>query len=731
MSKSFHSFDELPGHSDTGKKGNPESPIQSPSVPQSSEPAQVSVQRNHDALTAELAEIRREIDVGQRELAAIKADVDQQRQQCFQDLASTKAEVELKKRKTIDDGQRAIAAIERENERRKLRQLEEPSREFEAFKTKLEQQKRQMIAALNAEIEQQKQHMPEYRIRRLEEAERRIEQRELAVGLREAHLVEEKKKQDEQAAALTAREDAIEVMERSATGDVGKVVAEKWDELKKLSAYIEARGAKVQELQQCENAIRSLNREVAAAQAQHSRITSEFDFLSANCNSLKRSIADKQSKLRLVVGKLRQKEPEIQKVNACLDEQRKKMQAEQVLLRKVEADSQNILKREKSLLRIEQRNTELRAQFARWRKERAEREQKLKARESSLESQERALRRKSRNLDEREKRVKQLESRSPAIRSERQVERLRDKADALQVVLNGQEDFINRQRKRIKELSGKLAKAIHRSSTRSISLRPAYGSGAEIGKWMESSSGSRFELPETCVVVGFGPYDRDELITFLRSLGVSTRSPGTGSVGVMVVGHTASVEEMERQLAAREGMTLKVYSQEMMLAAIVTGRDPFETDDEQLLLAFGRGHSSLEYLRNIAFGWPSIDMEQLSDEGPEYYEGQVDESPLHKMGYYAGKTANLGAPSRRGVLKAAFGGRIPWVESDEYMDEWGKDGTTRRLWRMAHHLKMLVRAHRKMPNHEHAVDDWTEDLDWLKKQFYRPWMRFKWPSVHV
>jgi len=48
------------------------------------------------------------------------------------------------------------------------------------------------------------------------------------------------------------------------------------------------------------------------------------------------------------------------------------------------------------------------------------------------------------------------------------------------------------------------------------------------------------------------------------------------------------------------------------LFCITASRDPFETADEETLLAFGRGHPALEYHMKAEFKWPST---EAPDEG--------------------------------------------------------------------------------------------------------------------
>jgi hypothetical protein len=107
------------------------------------------------------------------------------------------------------------------------------------------------------------------------------------------------------------------------------------------------------------------------------------------------------------------------------------------------------------------------------------------------------------------------------------------------------------------------------------------------------------------VTIGAGPFDCDEVDGFLRRHGCEVYHPGFDDIDIMVVGRQEwSEEALERQLEAREGSTLRAYSQEMFIVAMAAWRDPFDSASEKTILAFGRGHPALEYLRDSALEWP-------------------------------------------------------------------------------------------------------------------------------
>jgi hypothetical protein len=231
------------------------------------------------------------------------------------------------------------------------------------------------------------------------------------------------------------------------------------------------------------------------------------------------------------------------------------------------------------------------------------------------------------------------------------------------------------------------------------------------------------------VTVGSGPFPADDFDALVRSAGYEVYPAGDSEIDIMIVGREAWTEqELEEQIAAREGETLRVYSQEMFLAAMATSRDPFDADREVLMM-FGKGHPALEYLMKSEINWP--DFEGDGEPLEWTFEETAEESPLHKMGYVVGITNGLPEHQRREILTRAFNGALPWAGSDEYMAGWGQPRTRRRLWRMAHHIGWLAKTRQGMPSMYHAVGDWESDRRWLRREFYTARMRFEWPEVEV
>ncbi len=253
-------------------------------------------------------------------------------------------------------------------------------------------------------------------------------------------------------------------------------------------------------------------------------------------------------------------------------------------------------------------------------------------------------------------------------------------------------------------------------------------SNLNVIRWMSSEIvGTVFNLPSDVVVIGEGPFSQDVLINFLHE---SDCTAWDRDCEWIVVGRKGWDRGKLMDLIDDAGPSqLRVVSQELLFAAMSSGHDPFSADLD-VLLAFAKGHPALEYLMSSPFEWPESDWNtDFSGESIINLPWGEDESPLARMEYHVGKVNGLTPVRRRLILRQVFEGNLPWVGSNEYMAQWGRSNSRRRLWRMANHLKWLLRNRRTNPVMVHAVKDWKSDFLWLKKEFYTNRMRFSWPNL--
>lgn len=258
---------------------------------------------------------------------------------------------------------------------------------------------------------------------------------------------------------------------------------------------------------------------------------------------------------------------------------------------------------------------------------------------------------------------------------------------------------------------------------------------------IESRVGEVFFSDPKVLLTGSGPWDLSVFKSILKLANRKATLRKDKQVAIIVAGHDdADFQLVEDMINVRDGQPVKIFTQELFIAAILAHQDPFEElssypnpeegdpDLYDMVCRFGRGHPVIEYLQNQQFPWP--DSNTIEDGTLNGEWAQVDQTPLVQMNYHVGELGlkmGLMERDRRDILESAYLGDIPWVESDEYMDTWGQAGTRQRLARIAYHLSMLIRSRKNNQNQIAARNNWQKDLDWLHG-FYKPLMRFRWPS---
>lgn len=259
-----------------------------------------------------------------------------------------------------------------------------------------------------------------------------------------------------------------------------------------------------------------------------------------------------------------------------------------------------------------------------------------------------------------------------------------------------------------------------------------------VAKLLVSAGVTAAELGYTnkkIMLCGDSPWDNTDFVRLLKSKGFVPVTSFNADAEVAVVGRDFDPEVVEGQLVAREGKKIHFYSQELLIATIASGVNPLNNPRlfKNLLKEFAIDHPGLQFLQDsFEFPWP---LPNISDSVTLdfQFDGSVDESPLVGVGYRVGKVRGLGQATRRSILQSSFYGEYDdteeWnVESDEYMKWWGRSKSRRRLHKISHHIHALIIARRSLSSMKRAVDEWQDDLRWLKK-FYKPYMSFKWPVL--
>jgi hypothetical protein len=240
----------------------------------------------------------------------------------------------------------------------------------------------------------------------------------------------------------------------------------------------------------------------------------------------------------------------------------------------------------------------------------------------------------------------------------------------------------------------------------------------------------QFHPPSDIVTIGHGPFPEYDFDAYLVSLNITPRYDGYPWI---IVGRVGWDKDKLIELIEEYDSDVVVMSQEIFAGGIMTGHDPFSLPIE-ILMKFADGHPALEFLMRYGFDWPEILIEDLNHSpaylrGPSVSYDRVEMSPIYSMGYVVGVTNGISFKKRTKILESALDGDIPWVGDDEYMKEWGKPSSRRRLWRTAHHLAWLIRSRKSNPTMRYAVRDWKEDLDWLGENFGNRGLGFSWPNI--
>lgn len=134
-----------------------------------------------------------------------------------------------------------------------------------------------------------------------------------------------------------------------------------------------------------------------------------------------------------------------------------------------------------------------------------------------------------------------------------------------------------------------------------------------------------------------------------------------------------------------------------------------------------------------SFRWPSPDGRGGRSDGDNRsnpFESLVEHGMLKEMGYRVGRNG-LSSAVRQKMLGEIFMRSLPPVFPKPYMDQWGANGSARRLNKIADSLAAFARNAARLPgDYDEAISDWKEDLDYLHDNFYAGRFGFGWPRQH-
>ena len=131
-----------------------------------------------------------------------------------------------------------------------------------------------------------------------------------------------------------------------------------------------------------------------------------------------------------------------------------------------------------------------------------------------------------------------------------------------------------------------------------------------------------------------------------------------------------------------------------------------------------------------SFRWPTTAIIGDSAFALRIAHFDYDQGLLKFMGYAVGQKGAY-RNRRQQVLDYVFNERVPKVQSNEYMAEWGEPKSSCRLKKLADSLATFARnaRRRRSSDMDHAISEWEEDLKYLKETYYDRKYRFDWPAA--
>ncbi|MEN4447992.1 hypothetical protein [Mycobacterium sp. SM3041] len=220
---------------------------------------------------------------------------------------------------------------------------------------------------------------------------------------------------------------------------------------------------------------------------------------------------------------------------------------------------------------------------------------------------------------------------------------------------------------------------------------------------------------------GSGPFDESGFDDFLLACGVQVRLvSGEIQPPVVIFGREFWDEEDVDTLRAERH--LRVYSQEMVVASMAIGRDILDHLGDELD-DFVRGHPALE--RFYGYMDAEVDLpapSALSANSQRKLLVSFDSGLwpsagiLSTMGYRVGRNG-LRDAARRSILSEVMGVEIVAASpaANDYVDEWGEPGSSRRLKKMANAIAAFARnARKRSGDFSVAIEAWEADLIWLQ-----------------
>ena len=468
-------------------------------------------------------------------------------------------------------------------------------------------------------------------------------------------------------------------------------------------------------------------------------------------------LADQDVELNTKSAELKEQQSEIETRSAKLEDWARELFVFRNRIAQLDKDAEKLELRNKEIeSKVMEQKSEHSERLAELRRERSairqltaelnQREIDLKEREKNVKREEAQIiniKNKNFELKKEEKRLKalvgslEIESKKSAL-IKRNFDDLSEKHKALQTAHDLAQENIkasSKDRIEVSRLNSQLEQLSQLTST-SGKFNSSLSNSTVIA-WLLEDGGPDVTLIENGWLgsSGYGPWNDQFLESNLAELDYDFYAMPDADLECLIVGRKGwSKADLLAQIEARQGNPLRIYSQEMFFAKLVTGRDPFDEEDSSLLEAFAEDHPALQFLISLPEPWPFVTSE-YSEEIVEVDREDfgVTESPLHILGYRVGVTSDLTAAERRKILAICFESKeleFSDDSKDAYISKWGRGGGAQRLYRMGSHIKSLADGRiGRDKRRQQARIDWVNDLKWLKEKYFNSFKnRFNWPG---
>lgn len=104
----------------------------------------------------------------------------------------------------------------------------------------------------------------------------------------------------------------------------------------------------------------------------------------------------------------------------------------------------------------------------------------------------------------------------------------------------------------------------------------------------------------------------------------------------------------------------------------------------------------------------------------EYYHPKSstpDIGMMSSIGYHVGHEKGRPKHIRRELLDLVISEELPPVGSEKYCKEWGDPMTVKRYKKLHDFLYYMSKKFKNSKNHNKAVSEWIEDIEYIEKQW--------------